>query len=153
MLSNRSCRAEKSFRRRYTSEASDFLETGCFHDSSDCRPRCGGSRQRFTEIADVVHLTKTTSIRNISSGPIDERPIDEKWGSSSQGRSSSVDLPHQMIFGDRIAKTKLVDLGHSSDGPSWIDLTENRVTTTESRFTSYLNDFCTKPARAEVDCI
>jgi hypothetical protein len=67
------------------------------------------------------------------------------------GGSSSVDLPHQMIFRDRIAKTKLVDLGHSSDGPSWIDLTENRVTTTESRFASYLNDFCTKPARAEVD--
>jgi hypothetical protein len=42
-----------------------------------------------------------------------------------------------MIFGDRVAKMKLVEqltLGHSSDGPSWIDLAENRVTTTESRF-------------------
>src|SRR3984957_7335318 len=29
---------------------------------------------------------------------------------------------------------RTVDLGHSSDGPSWIDLTENRVNTTESRF-------------------
>jgi hypothetical protein len=54
---------------------------------------------------------------------------------------SSVDLPHQMIFGDRIAKTKLrtVDLGHPSDGPSWIDLTENRLTTTESRLAACLN--------------
>jgi hypothetical protein len=53
-----------------------------------------------------------------------------------------------MIFGDRIAKTKLVDLGHSSDGSSWIDLTENRVTTTESRFASYLNDFCNKTCQS-----
>src|SRR4029453_1922065 len=28
---------------------------------------------------------------------------------------------------------RTVDLGHSSHGPSWIDLAENRVTTTESR--------------------
>src|ERR1700687_2695718 len=30
-------------------------------------------------------------------------------------------------------------LGHSSDGPSWIDSTEIRVNTTESRFTTCLN--------------
>jgi hypothetical protein len=54
---------------------------------------------------------------------------------------SSVDLPHHVIFGNGIAKTKLrtVDLGHSSDGPSWIDLAENRVITTESRFAACLN--------------
>src|SRR6476661_10470783 len=34
---------------------------------------------------------------------------------------------------------RTVDLGHSSDGPSWIDLAENRVTTTESRFAACLN--------------
>src|SRR3984885_2000871 len=34
---------------------------------------------------------------------------------------------------------RTVDPGHSSDGPSWIDLAENRVTTTESRFAAYLN--------------
>src|SRR5436190_18084816 len=46
-----------------------------------------------------------------------------------------------MIFGDRIEDEtrRTVDLGHSSDGPSWIDLTENRVTTTESRFAACLN--------------
>ncbi|MCP3415885.1 hypothetical protein NLM16_17445, partial [Bradyrhizobium brasilense] len=32
-----------------------------------------------------------------------------------------------------------VDLGHSSDGPSWIDLAENRVNTTESSFEASLN--------------
>src|SRR6202050_5931665 len=34
---------------------------------------------------------------------------------------------------------KIVDPGHSSDGPSWIDLAENRVTTTESRSAARLN--------------
>src|ERR1700733_494582 len=34
---------------------------------------------------------------------------------------------------------RTVDPGHSSDGPSWIDLAENRVTTTESRFAARLN--------------
>jgi hypothetical protein len=34
---------------------------------------------------------------------------------------------------------RTVDLGHSSDGPSWIDLAENRVNATESRFAVYLN--------------
>src|SRR6478752_7371801 len=34
---------------------------------------------------------------------------------------------------------RTVDLGHSSDGSSWIDLAEIRVTTTESRFAACLN--------------
>ena len=34
---------------------------------------------------------------------------------------------------------RTVDLGHSSDGPSWIDLAEIRVNTTESRFAAGLN--------------
>jgi hypothetical protein len=51
---------------------------------------------------------------------------------------SSVDLPHQVIFGNRVAKTELVEQ-LTSDGPSWIDLTENRVNTTESCFTACLN--------------
>jgi hypothetical protein len=34
---------------------------------------------------------------------------------------------------------KTVDLRHSSDGPSWIDLVENRINTTESRFAVALN--------------
>jgi choline dehydrogenase-like flavoprotein len=34
---------------------------------------------------------------------------------------------------------RTVDLGHSSDGPSWIDLAEIRVSRTESRFVAYLN--------------
>src|SRR4051812_5150082 len=34
---------------------------------------------------------------------------------------------------------RTVDLGHSSDGPSWIDLAENRFNTTESRFAACLN--------------
>jgi hypothetical protein len=55
---------------------------------------------------------------------------------------SSVDLPHKMIFGDRIAKTKLVEqltLVTLQTARSWIDLAENRVTTTESRFVASLN--------------
>src|SRR6185312_10064286 len=34
---------------------------------------------------------------------------------------------------------RTVDLGHSSDGPSWIDLAEIRVNVTESRFVAGLN--------------
>ncbi|WP_245284414.1 MT-A70 family methyltransferase, partial [Bradyrhizobium sp. WSM2254] len=34
---------------------------------------------------------------------------------------------------------RTVDLGHSSHGPSWIDLAEIRVNTTESRFAACLN--------------
>jgi hypothetical protein len=47
-----------------------------------------------------------------------------------------------MIFRNRVAKTKLVktvDLGHSSDGPSWFDLAAIRVNTTESPFAVCLN--------------
>jgi hypothetical protein len=46
-----------------------------------------------------------------------------------------------MTFGDRIAKTKLVEqltLVTLHTARSWIDLTENRVTRTESRFASCL---------------
>jgi hypothetical protein len=32
----------------------------------------------------------------------------------------------------------------ATDGPSWIDLTEIRVTRTESRFAAYSTDFCNK---------
>jgi len=47
-----------------------------------------------------------------------------------------------MIFRYRVRQDetrRTVDLGHSSDGPSWIDLAEIRVTTTESRFAACLN--------------
>ena len=45
-----------------------------------------------------------------------------------------VDLPDDLPEPRRQNKTRrTVDLGHSSDGQSWIDLAEIRVTTTESR--------------------
>ena len=47
-----------------------------------------------------------------------------------------------MIFGDGIAKTKLVEqltLVTLQTPRSWIDLAENRVNTTESRFAIRLN--------------
>jgi hypothetical protein len=55
---------------------------------------------------------------------------------------SSVDLPHQMIFGNRVAKMKLVEqltLVTLQTARSWIDLAEIRVNTTESRFATPLN--------------
>jgi hypothetical protein len=40
----------------------------------------------------------------------------------------------------RLGETRrTVDPGHSSDGPSWIDLVENRVKATESRFADCLD--------------
>ena len=55
---------------------------------------------------------------------------------------SSVNLQHHVIFGNGIAKTKLVEqltLVTLQTPRSWIDLAENRVTTTESRFAACLN--------------
>jgi hypothetical protein len=45
-----------------------------------------------------------------------------------------------MIFRNRVAKMKLVEqLTLVTLGPSWVDLAENRVNTTESRFVACLN--------------
>src|SRR5512141_1118188 len=52
-------------------------------------------------------------------------------------RSSVPDDLQEQRRQDKTRRT--VDIGHSSDGPSWIDLTENRVNTTESRFAGHLN--------------
>src|SRR5512141_1346588 len=52
-------------------------------------------------------------------------------------RSSVPDDLQEQRRQDKTRRT--VDLGHSSDGPSWIDLTENRVNTTESRVAGHLN--------------
>jgi hypothetical protein len=54
---------------------------------------------------------------------------------------SSVDLPHQVILGHRVAKMKLVERLTlvTPDGPSWIDLVAIRLNTTESRFAACLN--------------
>src|ERR1700704_1673664 len=49
-----------------------------------------------------------------------------------QHRSSAPDDLRQPRRQGETRRT--VDLGHSSDGPSWIDLTEICVNTTESRF-------------------
>src|SRR5258705_5971842 len=54
-----------------------------------------------------------------------------------QPRSSVPDDLREPHRQDETRRT--VDLGHSSDGPSWIDLAENRVNTTESPFEVLLN--------------
>src|SRR5882757_9912598 len=54
-----------------------------------------------------------------------------------QHRSSAPGDPRGPRRLDETRRT--VDLGHSSDGPSWIDLAENRFNTTESRFAACLN--------------
>src|SRR6185369_18054176 len=54
-----------------------------------------------------------------------------------QHRSSAPDDLREPRRQDETRRT--VDLGHSSDGPSWIDLAEIRVNTTESRFAACLN--------------
>src|SRR6202041_3192896 len=54
-----------------------------------------------------------------------------------QHRSSAPDDLREPPRQDETRRT--VDLGHSSDGPSWIDLAAIRVNTTESRFQACLN--------------
>src|SRR5689334_5792899 len=55
----------------------------------------------------------------------------------AQHRSSVPDDLREPRRQDETRRT--VDLGDSSDGPSWIDLAEIRVNTTESRFAACLN--------------
>src|SRR5579859_2287712 len=54
-----------------------------------------------------------------------------------QHRSSAPDDLREPPRRDETRRT--VDLGHSSDGPSWIDLAAIRVDTTESRLEACLN--------------
>src|SRR5580704_7431038 len=54
-----------------------------------------------------------------------------------QHRSSAPDDLQEPRRQDETRRT--VDLGHSSGGPSWIDLAEIRVNATESRFAAGLN--------------
>src|ERR1700688_2623728 len=54
-----------------------------------------------------------------------------------QHRSSAPDDLREPRRQDETRRT--VDLGHSSDGPSWIDLVAIRVKTTESSFAASLN--------------
>src|SRR6202035_2013525 len=54
-----------------------------------------------------------------------------------QHRSSAPDDLQEPRRQDETRRT--VDLGHSSDGPSWIDLVAIRVKTTESSFAASLN--------------
>jgi hypothetical protein len=63
-----------------------------------------------------------------------------KFASKPRQIESSVDLPHQMVFEDHVAKMKLVEqltLVTLQTARSWIDLTEIRVK--ESRFAARLN--------------
>ena len=55
---------------------------------------------------------------------------------------SSIDLPHKMIFGNRVAKLKLIEqltLVTLQTAHHGIDLAEIRVSTTESRFAACLD--------------
>src|SRR5712671_5888592 len=84
----------------------------------------------------------------ISGSSVPDRSTDDPWTNNEvqvhceartdrvQCRSSAPDDLREPRRQDETRRT--VDLGHSSDGPSWIDLAENRVDTTESRFTACL---------------
>src|ERR1700722_7879 len=93
----------------------------------------------------IAKTYPTISIRIISSGSIDGAPSmnsevlvhHEARKDREPCRSSAPDDlrgPHSQ---DKTLRT--VNLVHSSDGPSWIDLAENLVNTTESRFAADLN--------------
>jgi hypothetical protein len=72
------------------------------------------------------------------------RPIGPFLGSAGAASSRHSRNGDGPIIGDRvpcpaIESLRTVDLGHSSDGPSWIDLVALRLNTTESRFLTCLN--------------
>ena len=75
-------------------------------------------------------------------GNTTHRRIVRCWFIAKPGQiESNIDLPHQVILRNRVAKTKLVEQLTlvTFQGPSWIDLTEIRVSTTESRVAACLN--------------
>ena len=85
-----------------------------------------------------------------ASGPsAPDRSMDDPWTSNEvlvrfeartdreRRRSSAPDDLQEPRRQDETRRT--VDLGHSSDGPSWIDLAEIHVNATESCFAAYLN--------------
>src|SRR3954468_18069024 len=99
----------------------------------------------------IAKTYPTTSIRIISSP---DRSTGGLWMNSGaqahhearidrvRRRSFAPDdlqVPHRQTETPRTA-----GLGHSSDGPSWIDSTVIRVNATESRSKPVSNDFCNK---------
>ena len=82
----------------------------------------------------------------ISSGsnrrPTHGRIVRHKFAAKPGQIESHIDLPYQMIFGNCLAKVKLVErltLVNLPTARSWIDLAEIRVNTTESRVATSLN--------------
>ena len=73
----------------------------------------------------------------INRGPAHRRIVRRKFAAEPGQIERRVDLPHQMIFGDRIAKLKLVE--QLTLVTLQTALAEIRVNTTESRFEGYLN--------------
>jgi hypothetical protein len=68
----------------------------------------------YYHVDNVKYSLATASVRTYASGDLGEQPRQDKT-------------------------RRTVDLGHPSDGQSWINLIENRVNTTESRFSACLN--------------
>jgi hypothetical protein len=97
-----------------------------------------GIHLHFTADQPLLVDCNPTSIRIISSGSIDGLPVDEETRTDrDQCRSSAPDDLREPRRQDETRRA--ADLGHFPDGPSWIDLAEVRVNSTESRFEGYLN--------------
>src|SRR5450432_666953 len=92
---------------------------------------------------------QTHTPRPASGSSVPDRSTGDPWTSNEvlvhceartdrERRRSSA--PGDLLEPRRQDETRrTIDLGHSSDGPSWIDLAEIRVNVTESRFVACLN--------------
>src|SRR6266481_9646904 len=125
------------------------------NDPGQC-PRCRACRTNDRLGSPALHGRSAApsgsqrhTLRPASGSSAPDRSTDDPWTNNEvqvrceartdpeQHRSSGLnDLkePRRRAQTDRT-----VDLGHSSDGPSWIDLVAIRVNTTESRFEACLN--------------
>src|ERR1700722_18882329 len=120
------------------------------------RPRCRVCRTSDRRGSPALHgrsIAPSGSQRHTpppaSGSSVPDRSTDDPWTNNevqvrheartdrAQHRSSAPDDLQEPLRQDETRRT--VDLGHSSDGPSWIDLAAIRLNTTESRFVASLN--------------
>src|SRR6266404_1767580 len=125
------------------------------NDPGQC-PRCRACRTSDRPGSPALHGRSAApsgsqrhTLRPASGSSAPDRSTDDPWTNNEvQVRCEARTDPEQSpscapddLQGPRRQDEtgRTVDLGHSSDGPSWIDLVSIRVNTTESRFEACLN--------------
>jgi hypothetical protein len=120
------------------------------------RPQCRVCRTTDRRGSPALHErsiarggSQTHTPRPASGSSVPDRSTADPWTNNEvlvhreAGQiESSIDLPHQVIFGDRVVELKLIEklrLFRPSADPSWLALAAIRVSKMESLFAACLN--------------